>query len=299
MKYKLSTDEYTRCWAEGFVAKCAELETDPELLVKHAQIASTSDVVQGVGNKLFGDSGWGQAATTGLDIGTYLTPYLGTARAATDSLSDFGNVFQHGIGMGERAKYLGSGLANAAFAGSSIFTGGAYGLNNLKILKPLTGLIRRIPGVRQLWAGGADIARNTRLAAQVPRAGEMAGDAQRITKGLKPMSQIRDSARASLDASHAGWLASDNPLSAATRYSVGISRNPYSRPAGFINRVKYMGYGAPRQVLPMAGMMMRPTEEDQNAPIGIPPAVLQSGNNGGHWWPTSIRPGYDPSGLQR
>jgi hypothetical protein len=263
---------YRTEWARGFVAKCAELGIEPEELVKSAQLANTSDAIQGAGRAMFGDSTAGQLGTIAADVGSYFIPGVGLVRSTADALSDFGNVFGKNQSMGSRAKYLASGLGNALFAGTSLFTGGS---------NVLGGVVKGI--------GGA--IKGTKMLAGTGKALQAGG--QGLVRGVEG---IRAGAQAGK-----GVLGGTGRMGQFGRYMSGITQNPYAKavvdkggkvvqPAGakaapgIMNKMKYVGYGSGRQMGPMGLMMQRPMEEGQGQqfPVGVPPAAGQMFGNYGN-----------------
>lgn len=231
---------------------------------------------------VFGDSTAANIGTGVADIASYFTPYVGPARMGYDAIGDYVNMFGHDLSGGERARYLASALGNTMFAGMGLFGDAIIpGLGS-----GTTGLLRSgVKGLMRLFPGGDKAVKAVSPA--VARATKAFDNSKLVQKQIA----LRNSMRAST-----------NPATFPARYLSGVTPNPAAKSQGIIGRswnklpevkvpmlgnvgggravanpaasageaalntAKYFGYGTPRLVAPMAGIMARPASEEFEAP---------------------------------
>lgn len=225
---------------------------------------------------LLGESTAGQVAGTVADVGTYFVPYLGPARAGWDAVTDYTNMFGKNLSLGERARYLASGLGNTIWAGSGLLgdaiipglgsvTTGAIGKGIKWLTKFIPGGQKVVPAINR---GAAAI--------DASRAGQKVIGAQTaMQQGLR------------------NWGTAGNPLQKGTAWMMQATKNPWANTQGIAQRMYgggaqpaasawqaakntagYFGYGAPRQLLPIAAISARPTmptAEDYQRMYSVPP----------------------------
>ena len=250
-------------YVSAFIAKVASnlpADVDPSVLTKLAVLreipglqksaepwGNVSDVVDWGRKKMLGDSGAAQAAGFGVDIGSYFVPYLGTARTGVDMTSDFANMAGRGHTLGQRAGYGLSGLGNALWTAMGLF--------------PMFG---------GSIAGGAGKTLHKGIQGWLAT--------NRLGKEVESTVKAIDAAK--------------TPVTHAAKYMLQGTANPYAKgridkvtkalipgtqgakyTPGFMNKLKWMAAGAPRQMIPGLVGVARPMPEGEVN--FIPPPAVQ------------------------
>jgi hypothetical protein len=200
-------------------------------------LQSTSEMI----GKATGGSGWGTAA----DVGSYFIPVVGDIRTGYDSVTDFTNMFGKGLTAKQRVGYGLSGLGNAGMTAASLIAGAATA--------PVGGV-----GSTAVTAAGKPAVMGIKsLFGLTPKLGKVWGGYKKGSKAAKAFvgkPAVNLMKKIPGGKSYVNWM----------------TKNPYAGKAGFLNKMKYVGYGAPKHITPIAAMLYGEKLKSGTAPGKLP-----------------------------